>query len=51
MFTKKGNTGIWARKTKSSFEDCKVYDPDIEGQAVEPQIKLAMVWGNPKRSH
>jgi len=27
----KGKANIWAGKTKSSFEDFKVYGPDIEG--------------------
>ncbi|MEE3193470.1 MAG: family 16 glycoside hydrolase, partial [Candidatus Poribacteria bacterium] len=46
---KKGKVGIWAWETKASFDDFKVYGPDIEGQAVEPQNKLSVTWGKLKR--
>ena len=47
----KGKVGIWAWETKASFDDFKVYGPDIEGQAVEPQNKLTVAWGKLKRFH
>ena len=47
----KGKAGIWAGKTKSSFDNFKVYGPDIEGQAVEPQNKLTVAWGKLKKFH
>jgi len=48
---KKGKVGIWAWETKASFDDFKVYGPDIEGQVVEPQKKLALTWGRLKTFH
>ena len=48
---KKGKVGIWAWETKASFDDFKVYGPDIEGQAVEPQSKLTVAWGKLKKFH
>ena len=47
----KGKVGIWAWQTKASFDDFKVYGPDIEGQAVEPQNKLTVTWGKLKKFH
>ena len=47
----KGKVGIWAWQSKASFDDFKVYGPDIEGQAVEPQNKLTVTWGKLKKFH
>ena len=48
---KKGKVGLWAWESKASFDDFKVYGPDIEGQAVEPQNKLTVTWGKLKKFH
>jgi len=48
---KKGKVGLWAWQSKASFDDFKVYGPDIEGQAVEPQNKLTVTWGKLKKFH
>jgi hypothetical protein len=47
----KGKVGLWAWQSKASFDDFKVYGPDIEGQAVEPQNKLTVTWGKLKKFH
>jgi hypothetical protein len=44
-----GKVGVWAWQTKGSFDDFRVYGPDIEGTAVNFQDKLAFTWGEIKR--
>ena len=44
-----GKVGVWAWQTKGSFDDFKVYGPDIEGAAVDSRGKLAITWGGLKQ--
>ena len=47
---KKGKVGVWAYTTKASFDDLKVYGPNIESAAVDSRNKLAIAWGKLKRT-
>ena len=43
-----GKVGAWTWQTQASFDDFKVYGPDIQGAAVDSQDKLATAWGKLK---
>ena len=43
-----GKAGVFAWQTKVSFDNFKVYGPDIQGAAVDSQGKLATAWGDLK---
>ena len=47
---KKGKVGVWAWTTRASFDDLKVYGPDIESVAVDSRNKLAIAWGKLKQT-
>jgi hypothetical protein len=44
-----GKAGVFAWETKVSFDNFKVYGPDIEGAAVDSRDKLETTWGRLKQ--
>ncbi|MFP6720637.1 MAG: family 16 glycoside hydrolase [Candidatus Poribacteria bacterium] len=49
VYDKSGKIGIWCWETKASFDDVKITGRNVKSLAVDPQSKLASVWGKLKR--
>jgi len=49
VYDKSGKIGIWCWETKASFDDVKITGRNVKSLEVDPQSKLASVWGKLKR--